>query len=190
MKLLSFFFHRVFHKLTHHFRQLHFFILVSLRVIILAIVMVLIIANPAMALLRRGDRGPAVTSLQLNLQNAGYSPGVVDGLFGQQTETAVLNFQRDRGLMQDGVVGSTTESALIGKSKGMGGSGQDPYTATTELQQLLTKRGCYSGSIDGIYGPQTTAAVRRAQGVYGLVVDGVAGSATYRALRTGQCNCS
>jgi len=125
-------------------------------------------------------------SLQLNLQNAGYCTGVVDGLFGQQTETAVLNFQRDRGLIQDGVVGSTTESALIGKSKGMGGSGQDPYTTTTDLQQLLTKRGCYSGSIDGIYGPQTTAAVRRAQGVYGLVVDGVAGSATYRADGTVQ----
>ncbi len=158
----------------------------------LAMVLVLLMATGAMAVLRRGDRGPAITSLQLNLQNAGYNPGPIDGVFGGQTEAAILAFQRDRGLEVDGVVGPATEAALTGGSSSGGGSGggTDPSDSTIELQQLLTNRGCYSGPITGIYGPRTQEAVMRAQRVYGLVVDGVAGPATFLALRTGRCNCS
>ena len=34
-------------------------------------------------LLTIGSRGPAVTELQLALRDAGYSPGPIDGDFGQ-----------------------------------------------------------------------------------------------------------
>ncbi|MBX2826088.1 MAG: peptidoglycan-binding protein [Gammaproteobacteria bacterium] len=42
-----------------------------------------------------GDRGAAVTDLQTRLNNQGYNPGTIDGIFGQKTRTALENFQSD-----------------------------------------------------------------------------------------------
>jgi hypothetical protein len=56
--------------------------------------------------LKRGDRGPAVETLQRAL-------GVgVDGVFGKITERAVKRVQRSKGLVVDGVVGPQTRQAL------------------------------------------------------------------------------
>jgi Transglycosylase-like domain/Putative peptidoglycan binding domain len=55
---------------------------------------------------KRGDRGPAVRSIQRAL-------GIpADGVFGPQTERAVRRFQRRMGLVADGVVGPQTRGAL------------------------------------------------------------------------------
>ncbi len=56
--------------------------------------------------LKRGDRGEAVRSLQGAL---GVS---ADGVFGKQTERAVKRFQRRKGLTVDGIVGPQTRAAL------------------------------------------------------------------------------
>jgi hypothetical protein len=56
--------------------------------------------------LKRGDRGPAVETLQRAL-------GVgADGVFGRITARAVRAFQRSHGLTVDGVVGPQTRAAL------------------------------------------------------------------------------
>jgi hypothetical protein len=58
------------------------------------------------AVLERGDRGPAVKSVQSAL-------GITaDGVFGPQTERAVRRFQRRQGLVVDGIVGPQTRGAL------------------------------------------------------------------------------
>ncbi|HSN98069.1 MAG TPA: peptidoglycan-binding protein, partial [Candidatus Nanopelagicales bacterium] len=62
--------------------------------------------------LRRGDRGPAVLELQRKLNRAGY-PVVEDGVFGQETENAVKQFQRDNYLADSGRVGKTTWERLL-----------------------------------------------------------------------------
>lgn len=63
----------------------------------------------------RGDRGPAVRSIQRAL-------GIpADGIFGAQTERAVRRFQRRKGLVADGVVGPQTRQAL----------GLDPFSTTS-----------------------------------------------------------
>lgn len=62
---------------------------------------------------RRGDTGSAVSALQSQLASQGYTVGV-DGNFGPGTESAVLSFQRARGLTADGVVGANTWHALVG----------------------------------------------------------------------------
>jgi len=41
-----------------------------------------------------------------------YDPGVVDGIFGPQTELAVTNFQTDITIKADGIVGPETWTAL------------------------------------------------------------------------------
>lgn len=71
---------------------------------------VLGITSDAYAYMRRGAAGPAVAQVQAAL-------GIpADGLFGRQTELAVMDFQRQSCLAVDGVVGPETWSALFGSS--------------------------------------------------------------------------
>ena len=64
--------------------------------------------------LKRGDKGEYVTLLQTKLLNLKYPlPKFgADGDFGKETESAVRQFQMDRGLTADGVVGSKTWKEL------------------------------------------------------------------------------
>ncbi len=59
-----------------------------------------------------GSRGASVQHLQQLLINQGYNPGSVDGIFGSQTRTAVMVFQRDTHIAVDGIVGVRTWTAL------------------------------------------------------------------------------
>lgn len=59
-----------------------------------------------------GDSGPAVSQLQQSLQAIGYYSGPVTGYFGPQTQAAVIEFQRQNGLLVDGVVGPRTQVAI------------------------------------------------------------------------------
>jgi hypothetical protein len=60
----------------------------------------------AEVVVKRGDRGSAVRSIQQEL-------GVpADGVFGPMTDRAVKRFQRRRGLVPDGIVGPLTRGAL------------------------------------------------------------------------------
>ncbi|MGI6778922.1 MAG: M14 family metallopeptidase [Acetivibrionales bacterium] len=61
-----------------------------------------------METLRIGSTGPNVKLIQSLLARIGYNPGPVDGIFGEQTRQAVIQFQRDNGLIPDGIVGPNT----------------------------------------------------------------------------------
>jgi peptidoglycan hydrolase-like protein with peptidoglycan-binding domain len=67
--------------------------------------------------LRPGSRGDAVRSLQDRLRGAGFDPGRSDGVYGQNTERAVRDFQGARGLKVDGIVGRRTRAALNGADR-------------------------------------------------------------------------
>jgi peptidoglycan/xylan/chitin deacetylase (PgdA/CDA1 family) len=62
--------------------------------------------------LRKGDRGPAVASLQRLLQEQGFDPVLIDGIFGPLTERAVREAQGALGLARDGLAGVQTTAAL------------------------------------------------------------------------------
>lgn len=57
-------------------------------------------------------RGDDVRTLQRRLNLLGFDPGREDGIFGDQTSTAVREFQLNVGLRSDGIVGPTTVQAL------------------------------------------------------------------------------
>ena len=53
-----------------------------------------------------------IAELQRALTTAGYDPGTPDGIFGVNTEAAVVAFQQANGLSPDGIVGPETAEAL------------------------------------------------------------------------------
>lgn len=61
-----------------------------------------------------GQTGDCVSEVQAWLAENGYNI-TADGIFGQNTLTAVMNFQSTRGLTVDGIVGTNTWDALINK---------------------------------------------------------------------------
>lgn len=64
------------------------------------------------AVLKKGSRGSAVQELQRKLTALGYNTKGIDGVFGSNTEKAVRQFQKARGLVVDGIVGPATKKAL------------------------------------------------------------------------------
>lgn len=68
-------------------------------------------APPYPGTLRSGSRGPSVSALQQRLKELGATIGV-DGIFGNGTRQAVINFQSKNSLTADGVVGPATWRAL------------------------------------------------------------------------------
>lgn len=82
-------------------------------------------------LLRQGDRGHRVTSLQhaLNRHRAGL---IVDGIYGPATAGAVRTFQRLAGLVVDGIAGPKTRRALQRIELGGDQLGQADLVAAAE----------------------------------------------------------
>ncbi|MBD0363252.1 MAG: peptidoglycan-binding protein, partial [Coleofasciculus sp. C3-bin4] len=58
--------------------------------------------------LQEGAVGPEVKQLQQRLQEQGFNPGPVDGVFGAGTKASVIAFQKAKGLYADGIVGEKT----------------------------------------------------------------------------------
>lgn len=70
--------------------------------------------------LKRGDEGAQVETLQALLIGDGYKgkkdkPLGKDGIFGENTDYAVRNYQSDNGLNPDGIVGDNTWNKLLGQ---------------------------------------------------------------------------
>ena len=84
----------------------------SAAVIAVCALLALISVGQASAqVLREGMRGEAVRALQERLVYLGHDLQV-DGIFGKQTEAAVIQVQELVGIAPDGIVGRETEAAL------------------------------------------------------------------------------
>ena len=139
-----------------------------------------------------GMTGNDVYALQERLIELNYLSGVADGVFGTETQNALIAFQNRNGLTADGTAGASTLKKLSGSCKAAtataapssngtlheGDSGEDVYN----LQARLFELGYYNGRIDGRYSSETTAAVKAFQKANGLSADGVAGSGTLSIL--------
>ena len=61
---------------------------------------------------QRGSTGSVVTQIQQRLANWGYYFDGIDGVFGAQTQRAVMRFQANNGLTPDGIAGNATLAAI------------------------------------------------------------------------------
>lgn len=83
-----------------------------------------------------GSKGQDVVDIQTALQNAGFSPGPIDGDFGIKTDQAVRYFQIDHHLQVDGIVGKDTWALLRNYSKPIEG----PINTTPHMQEHIIKQ--------------------------------------------------
>ncbi len=139
---------------------------------------------------KRGERGDAIRDIQSRLQGLGYDLGEAgpDGIFGPDTEAAVLAFQGDRGIDVDGIVGGRTWKELVEASYELGDRllylrtpffrGDD----VARLQRYSNTLGFDAGHEDSVFGPQADQAVRQFQRASGLVSDGIVGPSTLAAF--------
>lgn len=129
------------------------------------------------------DEGSDVEFIQNRLYELGYLKEYENGVFGESTYNAVIDFQRENSLDVDGKVGKNTKEALyspdaIGKSFKFGDSGDEILKYQNRLQTL----GYLTTDPDGIYGKDTQMAVKRFQELNSLISDGNLGPSTRELL--------
>lgn len=62
--------------------------------------------------LKQGDRGDAVKTMQNMLNTCGYDCGKADGIFGSGTKNALVKMQKANGLVGDGIYGAKSKAKL------------------------------------------------------------------------------
>lgn len=151
-------------------------------------------------ILRRGIRSSTVQDVQLLLRRLGFYYGPIDGIYGAQTASGIITFQRSRSLIANGAVDSKTWEALIkadNRTSPTPVSDLNKYSPQTapllrigsrgqavrDIQGFLKQRGFYTGAVDGVYGNATATAVEAFQRRDAkLGNDGIVGQSTWAAM--------
>ena len=161
-----------------------------------------------------GSAGNDVRTLQIRLNRISSNfPAIpkitlTDGVFGEDTEAAVLEFQRIFGLATDGIVGKSTwytVQNIFNSVKRLNELNSEGLTidevtrqysllrlgdrgiAVANFQYYLAYLSRFYQSIpnvpiDGIFGEKTLQAVQAAQRTFGLPVDGIVGRQTWNTV--------
>jgi len=119
--------------------------------------------------LKYGSRSDFVKALQFIL-------GIkADGIFGNDTEQAVLDYQEKHGLEVDGKAGKNTIKKILENAPvlSFGSTGAFVYALETILETM---------KLDGIYTQDEIAHVKTFQASKNLVQDGIVGKKTWAAL--------
>lgn len=133
-------------------------------------------------ILRVGDKGAKVEELQRTLRVLElYEYPELEGFFGTDTRSALMNFQKAHGLEVNGIADAETFEAMDKaldefypeinyiRTMKLKTVGEDVKT----LQQVLKTMGYYGTRPDGIFNANTASAVRTFQFDYGMAVDGI-----------------
>lgn len=162
-------------------------------------------------LFRLGDRGDSIKEIQKLLIETGYYFDEKDGIFGPLTEKAVINYQKNHGLMIDGIVGQETYKHLSGVSVSVtneieesdSNSDAQIYAAETNIEDIPDPVIATSidsvekndiNTVDLLQNGDRGQAVKDLQkllknkGYYNSSLDGIFGPRTEAAVRNYQIN--
>lgn len=126
------------------------------KVVIILLVNVLLVVSFAdssiPALSRRGSRGEEVKQIQTVLKDRQLYTGNIDGIYGAQTEQAVIKFQKQMGLTADGIAGPKTLAALgLGDTPagvtGIGGYSANEVALLARIISAESRGEPYSGQV-------------------------------------------
>ena len=81
-------------------------------------------------------RGDDVAALQGRLNALGFDAGKTDGIFGPDTLTALLDFQRNRGMAEDGIAGAEVAAELDLMQRATGKPGREEVREREWLHAL------------------------------------------------------
>ena len=123
--------------------------------------------RPALADVRLGDEGDAVSRVQLRLARLGYTANAADGKYGGSTARSLRIFQYYNGIDPTGIADVATQNALFAANAKkpdnamltVGSSGD----AVKRLQKRLRVLGFASIAVDGGFGESTKAGVENLQ---------------------------
>lgn len=163
---------------------------------------------PQVGYISKGMTGGIVKFAQDLLVGLGYNCGGADGIFGFQTEQAVIQFQKDKGLVADGVIGPQTNAAISAAYAAVATKPVPPpppvpadgfpawpgrflLLCTPMMnggdvrtwQTQMAARG-WAITADGWFGEGSRSTAKSFQADKGLVVDGVVGRQTWAAAWT------
>lgn len=135
----------------------------------------------------------SVQAVQDRLKQAGAYAGVVDGMWGPDSEAALQRFQQTHQLQVTGQMNQATAATLGIDPASLLASAQPPAppppggdllssVSVRAVQTRLRALGFYSGATDGVWGPSTQAAIEHFQQGRGLQPNGQLNPATLTAI--------
>ena len=137
---------------------------------------------------------PAVRTVQDRLHQMGVYSGAVDGVWGEDSQVALQQFQQSHGLQVTGQLNQATAALLSLSPAKLLSAGQPagnvpptqgrPLTRAEirNLQARLGALGYYRGAIDGIWGPGMQDALDRFQQASGIQASGRLNPQTVTAM--------
>lgn len=131
-----------------------------------------------------GEKSEVVMACQQRLKDLGYMTTTPDGTYGDDTASAVKQFQSRNDLVVDGYLGPSTRILLNSSDAQPNGLmlGEQGDTVT-RIQKLLNQYGYLAAAnITGYYGEVTEKAVKSFQSNNGLSADGSVGQLTMNKL--------
>ena len=111
-----------------------------------------------------GDDSAAIVFLQNRLIELEYLMDEADGYYGENTETAVREFQRSNGLQPTGVADPQTQVKLFSDISTLVKASVDTTLyggETSRVQTVLAQWGFLGSRVDGRYGNETAQAIRQ-----------------------------
>lgn len=177
-------------------------ILVVVLVNVLVIAIITNLAGSIQTLSKVGSQGAEVKQVQTKLRDLGYYKGSIDSVFGSKTKSALISFQRAKGLTADGIAGPKTLKALgigssTGATGGQGGFSSKDVTLLARVTSAESRGEPYVGQvavaavilnrIDSPSFPNTLAGVIYQPGAFSCLNDGGINAAisdsAYKAAR-------
>ncbi|MBN1777309.1 MAG: peptidoglycan-binding protein [Clostridiales bacterium] len=146
--------------------------------------------------LRVGMSGDGVRAMQKRLRDLDYYDHSVDGDFGQNTYTSVVEFQTANGLTADGVAGKTTLNKMFSGTATAGGSSSGGSSSSTASDpavygETATSTGYKTMSSTNSPPPANVTALQTSLsslGYYTGSLDGQYGSGTTTAVTNYQAS--